>query len=209
VSVKIFLKFAQLRMKERLEYRGAFLLGIVAQIIAYGSSYLVVWLLLQRFETIGGWTWPEVALLYSIGLFTYSIGASFTWVQMSGLEELVRNGTFDSVLIKPSNPFMYIVARGFNVAYIAHIIISGSFLIWSLSKLTVQWTPFLVLYFLLILISGAMIQAAIFALQRGSAAVGMGSMAGSVGRTGMPLGGLSHLDVRREQVSGSGGMMSS
>ncbi|MGG0184929.1 hypothetical protein [Bacillus rhizoplanae] len=44
MSRKVFLKFEKLRFKERMEYHGAFMLGIIAQILAYGSQNLVVWL---------------------------------------------------------------------------------------------------------------------------------------------------------------------
>ncbi|MBS4221797.1 ABC transporter permease [Lederbergia citrea] len=164
MSLRVFFKFVQFRMKERMEYRGAFMLGIIAQILGYGSNYLVVWLLLHKFQTIDGWTWPEIALLYSIGLFTYSLGASFTFIQMTELESMVRQGTFDAILIKPTNPYMYVIAMKFNVGYIAHILISGSILLWSLFQLSIDWSIIKALYFILILISGSMIQAAILSI---------------------------------------------
>jgi ABC-2 type transport system permease protein len=164
MSLQTFFKFVELRLKERMEYRGAFLLGVVAQIIGYGGSYLVIWLMMQRFHSIDGWSWPEIALLYSIGLFTYSLGASFTFIQMTELESMVREGTFDGVLVKPVNPFLYVVARKYNVGYLAHYMISGSILIWSLLQLSIDWTLFKIVYLILILISGAMIQAAILSI---------------------------------------------
>lgn len=51
-----------------------------------------------RFDTITGWAWPEIALLYSIELFTYAIGAPFTFVQMREIESHVRSGIFETVL---------------------------------------------------------------------------------------------------------------
>ena len=51
----LFMPYVRLRMKERMEYRGAFLVGMVAQMRGYASSYLVIWLMLLRFEVVGGW----------------------------------------------------------------------------------------------------------------------------------------------------------
>jgi len=160
----LFGKMVQLLMKQRMEYRTNFFLNAIAQIINYGASYIILWLFLKKFETIGGWSWPEVALLYSIGLFTYAIGAAFSFVQMRELEGNVRTGTFETVLVKPVNPYFYLVSRGFNLAYIAHMLISGSILIWSLIQLNIEWTLFKIVYFICILISGAMIQAGIMTL---------------------------------------------
>jgi ABC-2 type transport system permease protein len=160
----LFGKLLQLLMKERMEYRADFLLGAFAQIINFGASYIVIWLFLRKFDTIAGWSWPEIALLYSIGLFTYAIGASFTFVQMRTLEGLVRNGTFDGILTKPVNPYFFFICRGFNLGYIAHVVIAGTVLLWSLSQLEIEWTWYKAMYFVLALVSGGMIQAGVMTL---------------------------------------------
>lgn len=54
MTLALFWHHVRLRMRERMEYRGAFLLGVVAQGIGYGAELAVVWLLLHRFETIVG-----------------------------------------------------------------------------------------------------------------------------------------------------------
>lgn len=154
----LFMKLVRFQIKEKREYRGDFWLGVLAQMVNYAASYIIIWLFLQRFESIAGWKWPEIALLYSLGLFTYALGASFSYVQMRDLEGEVRSGTFDSVLVKPLNPYLYVICRGFNVAYIAHLSVSSTVLIWSLNQLDIEWTVLRVLYVIGALISGAMIQ---------------------------------------------------
>ncbi|WP_341280154.1 ABC-2 family transporter protein [Paenibacillus sp. FSL H8-0537] len=164
MTLQLFGKLVRLLLKERMEYRADFILSAFAQIIAYAGDYIIIWLFIQRFNTIAGWTWPEIALLYSIGLFTYALGASFSFVQMRELESQVRQGTFDILLIKPVNPYLYLVSRGFNLGYIAHILISGSVLIWSISKLNMQWTLSEYIYLMLVVVSGAMIYAGILTI---------------------------------------------
>lgn len=160
MSLHLFIKFARLRVKERMEYRAAYLLGIVAQMIGYGATYLVIWLMLHRFKMIGGWTWPQIALLYSLDLFTYALGAAFTFSAMVELEDMVREGTVEGILVQPLNPYFHIVARKYNVGYAAHVLLSGGVLIWSLTHLDIHWTLSKVVYFLLILLSGVCMQAA-------------------------------------------------
>jgi len=158
MSLSLFGKLVQLLVKERMEYRVDFILNAFAQIINYFASYVVIWLFISKFKTIAGWNWPEIALLYSIGLFTYALGASFSFVQMSEMEERVRSGTYDTIMTKPVNTYLYVVCRGFNIAYIAHFIVSISFLVWSLGQLQIEWTWLKLGYFLIALLSGAMIQ---------------------------------------------------
>jgi len=161
MTIQLFSKLVRLLLKERMEYRADFILSAFAQIIAYAGDYIVIWLFMQKFNTIAGWTWPEIAFLYSLGLFTYALGASFSFVQMRELESQVKQGTFDSILIKPVNPYLYLVSRGFNLAYIAHIAISGSVLVWAILKMNISWGIGSYLYLAVVMISGAMIHAGI------------------------------------------------
>ena len=164
MSLRVFLQFVRLRMKERMEYRAAYVLGIVAQVWGYSAQYLVVWLLLHRFRAVHGWSWPQIAFLYSLDLFTYALGAAFTFSPMTELEQMVEQGTFDGVLVLPSNPYIYLTARMYNLGYLAHVILSGVVLVWAISHLSIHWTVLTMLYLLLILVSGVLLQAAAITL---------------------------------------------
>lgn len=161
MTLLLFRKLIRLLVKERMEYRSDFILAVFAQIIHFAGDYLIIWLFIQKFNTIAGWTWPEIALLYSFGLFTYALGASFSFLQMRMLEDNVKSGSFDTVLTKPVNAYLYVISRGFNLGYIAHVIVSGSVMIWALMNLDLQWSFLQIIYLILILISGSMIHAAI------------------------------------------------
>lgn len=164
MSLRVFWQFVRLRMKERMEYRAAYLLQIVAQIWGYSAQYLAIWLLLHRFQTIHGWSWPQIAFLYSLDLFTYALGAAFTFSPMTELEQMVEQGTFDGILVLPSNPYIYLTARMYNVGYLAHVILSGAVLIWAVTQLSLHWTALTMLYLILIILSGVMLQAAALTL---------------------------------------------
>ena len=160
MSVALFLYFARLRMRERLEYRAAYVMGMVAQIVGWGGDYAVVFLVARRFGGINGWTWPELALLFSFDLFSYAMGASFAFSAMAELETMVRDGSFDAVLTRPVDPLFYLVARKYNVGHLAHVILSGSFLIWSLQRVDVHWNVGLAIYVAGALFGAACLQAA-------------------------------------------------
>lgn len=163
MSFALFWHFFRLRLRERMEYRGAFLIGLLAQGLSYVADVLVIWILVHRFGTIGGWGWNEIALLYSLNLVSYAIGAAFTYSQTE-LEGMVQRGTFDGILIRPLNPYLSLAAQQFNVGYIGHIVIAVGVFVWSLGNLTVDWTPLTVLYLALAVIGGSMIQAAVLTL---------------------------------------------
>lgn len=164
MSWALFIHHVRLRLKERMEYRGAFLLGLVAQMIGYGAGFLVLWLTLQRFEVIGGWRWPEIAFLYSLQILTYALGSAFAYSPMIELEKTVQQGNFDQVLIRPLDPFLSLTAQMFNIGYLSHVLLSVTILVWSLGQIDVSWNVPIALYFLSSIISGSLIVAGIFTL---------------------------------------------
>ncbi|HEY2493749.1 MAG TPA: ABC-2 family transporter protein [Paenibacillus sp.] len=160
MNIRLFSYFVTLIIKSRMEYRGAFMIGAVGQITGYAANYLVIWLLLQNFDTINGWNWTEIAFLYSLNILTYAIGASFTYTPMVGLDQTIINGDFDKYLTKPLSPFTYYLANLFNIGYIAHIVISLLVLLWSITQVDVSWTAVKIIYLVLAVISGSFLQAA-------------------------------------------------
>ncbi len=151
-------------VKSQMEYRGAFLLDRVAQIITYGAAYAAIWVLLDRFKTLGGWTWPELALLLSFQLLAYALGASLSFVQFRDLEKLVRLGQFDTLLVKPISPWAYLTFSGLNIGYLGHIVLAVALMAWSLAQVGASWTPWDGIYFVLALVSAAAVTAALMTM---------------------------------------------
>lgn len=151
-------------IKSKTEYPGAMLLGWLSQFAAYGSMYTAISLILARFGTLGGWAWPEMALLLSFHLLAYSLGASLSFVQFREIEEKVRMGTMDAILVKPIGPWTYIVFSGLNIGYAGHVALAVGLMAWALTQVDVTWTPLLALYFLGCLASAAMIVAAVMTM---------------------------------------------
>ncbi len=163
MTAGLFWHFMRLRMRERMEYRGAFLIGLLAQGLAYVAEFTVIWVLVNRFGTLGGWGWEEVAFLYALNLMSYAIGAAFTYSQTE-LENMVQKGTFDNLLTRPINPYLNLAAQQFNVGYIGHIVVSIGILVWALGNLDVAWSLWNGFFVVLALIGASFIQAAIMTL---------------------------------------------
>ncbi len=161
----------RLQLRIRLAYRGAFLLNRLAQMIAYASGYSAIWVMVRKFDTLGGWRWPELALLLSFQLLGYALGASVSFTQMRDLEDTIRTGSFDTLMVKPFSPWAYLVFSGLNLGYIGHIVLAVGILGWSLTALPIEWTLLTALYALSSLISAALLVAALLTMIGASAFV--------------------------------------
>lgn len=154
----------RLQVKMRMIHRGAFFFNRLAQVLAYLSAFSAIWVLIHKFEQLGGWRWPELAFLLGFQLLGYALGAAVSFVQMRDLEDTLRSGRFDVVLIQPLSPWAYLVFAGLNLGYIGHVLLALGLLLWSLSALAIAWTPWLVAYALAALLSGALLVAALLTM---------------------------------------------
>jgi ABC-2 type transport system permease protein len=169
--LRVIASLLKLDVKSRLEYRAAFFIDITAMMLTYSSVYAAIWVLLLKFNSLGGWDWPELAVLLSFQLFSYSIGASFSFVQFRNMEELVRLGQFDVLLVKPFSPWAYLTFSGLNIGYAGHITVAVGLMIWALGQVDVAWNAGLVLYLLASVVSAAMVVAALMTMIGASAMV--------------------------------------
>ncbi len=151
-------------VRTRMEYRGAMFLAWLSQGFSYAAMYTAMALIVFRFETLGGWNWPEMALLLAFHLLAYSLGAALSFVQFRDIEEQVRMGTFDAVLVKPVSPWLFLAFSGLNIGYGGHVILATGLMIWSLTQVSTDWTGLTALYFLGAIISAAMLTAALMTM---------------------------------------------
>lgn len=163
-QISILPLLVQMHIRSQMEYRGAFWLDRVAQIMSYSAVFATIGILLARFDTLGGWTFPELALLFSFQLLSYSLGAALSFVQLRNLEELVRLGTFDTLLVKPFSPWAYLVFSGLNIGYAGHIILAVALMAWAIAAVDFGWSVPSALFLLGTLISSTLLTAAIITM---------------------------------------------
>lgn len=90
----------------------------------------------------------------------YALGALFTLVQLRAMEELVRLGTYDTLLVRPVSPWAFLVFSGINIEYGGHVSLGIGLIVWALFQLGLDWSFLTILQFALSLISAALLSGA-------------------------------------------------
>lgn len=140
--VGMYLRLLRVQFRSQLQYRTSFLFllfgtGFIA-LLEFGSLALV----LQRFDTIRGWTAGEVALLY--GLVEVAFGMMdmvFSGFDPQHFGIQVRKGTFDQVLLRPIPPTLQVLASDFALRRIGRISAGFGLLAFAFSQTSIAWTP--------------------------------------------------------------------
>jgi ABC-2 type transport system permease protein len=167
----VMLLLARMFARSELEYRGAYIIDRIATVASYGSAFAAIFLLLARFSTLGGWSWPELAFLLSFQLLSYAMGASTSFTQFRDMEETIRLGTFDVLLVKPFSPWAYIVFSGLNIGYLGHVVLGIGLIGWAVTQVPVDWTLARIAFLLLSFVSAAMVVAALMTMIGASAMI--------------------------------------
>lgn len=162
--LKLLFTYIGIRWRSQIEYPMAFALGFVAQWLVYGLEFVTLWIMVNAFGVLGSWQPLEVVFLYAMNTCTYALGASFVFHTQRDLPVMVRTGQFDDVLIKPVDSLIYMISATFNVGYLSHLTLCIATMAFSLSGLGIMLSPGMALWLVVMVISGAAIQAALHLL---------------------------------------------
>ncbi|MCB1139308.1 MAG: ABC-2 family transporter protein [Leptospiraceae bacterium] len=151
-ELRSYLAILKAAVQSKMEYRGSFVAYIFTLIGFYGAQVSVIALMLNRFKQMGGWQPGEVAFLYSLLLLCNGM-VSAIFSGMTEFSELVREGTFDRVMLRPLSELGQILAMKFEPGGVAHLILGIAALAVADTMIDLDWT-FLKGVFLLTSIAG-------------------------------------------------------
>jgi len=132
-----------------MEYRG-FVIRSALSLIKEIIGIALIWVILDKFHAVKGWTIWEVVFLYGLKQLVVAIYAFF-FDNAGNLDFKVINGELDRILIRPLNPLFHLFAEGASLMKgFSSIILGPFFLVIASYKLGLDWT---VIDFLMLLLS--------------------------------------------------------
>ncbi|MBT9138739.1 MAG: hypothetical protein DDT31_01314 [Syntrophomonadaceae bacterium] len=159
-DLKIYTKLAVMAIRSKMQYRADFIAGLMGVFALNAINLAQLGVLTYRFKTLGNWSIWELIFLYSLYMICRSIYSTF-FHHIEQLEEEIAQGTFDQCLIRPVSPLLQIVGRDFRYIGIADLLFGLVCLGLSISIMRPSWGSAHVLWLLLFLISGVVIETAV------------------------------------------------
>ena len=135
-------------------YRVDHILRILRIFIEFGSTILLINALFVRTQSLGGWTKPEVFLIYSIWLLILCLHYFLTSGSVFETSNDIRRGNLDWLLVKPIDSQFTSSFRQVHIDNILRIVGAVVVLIYSLSRLNIIIAIPNIILFLFQLISG-------------------------------------------------------
>ncbi|MFF4830748.1 ABC transporter permease [Streptomyces sp. NPDC001315] len=148
-------------VRSTMTYRASFALTAFGNLLVTGLDLVAVLLMFAQVDSLGGWTLPEVVFLYGLSATSFGV-ADLVLGSMDVLGTRIRDGSFDTMLVRPVPVLAQIGADHFALRRLGRITQGVLVLGWGLVAVDVDWTVPKVLLVPVMLVSGAVIFCALF-----------------------------------------------
>ncbi|MFJ8753319.1 ABC transporter permease [Streptomyces sp. NPDC102441] len=148
-------------LRSTMAYRASFVMTTVGNFVATGFDFVTIMLMFAHVDVLGGFTLSEVALLYGTSATAFGL-ADLVLGSMDRLGRRVRDGTLDTLLVRPAPVLAQVAADRFALRRLGRITQGLLVLGYALLTLDIDWSPLKVVMLPLMVLSGAAIFGAVF-----------------------------------------------
>lgn len=160
--VKMYFFYVRNTINSWFQYKLDACLRSFAVFLREAATIIVIYLTLLSFEDLNGWETMELFFLYSLIFLTYAI-LIIIFTGLRDFEKLVNTGALDRFLLRPRGVLFQVLASNSDwFAAIGHGTLGVILMLVSAGQIGVVWTPGEIVYFIAAIISGVLIQGAIF-----------------------------------------------
>ena len=121
MGLRIYRKLILLSIRSQLEYKASFWIALVSYFFTAFADLFVIWILLERFQRILGWSFAEITLLYGVVHIGFAL-ADMLGKGLDNFDTLIKRGEFDKILIKPISPLIQVAASEINLSRLGKLI---------------------------------------------------------------------------------------
>ncbi|MFJ5843475.1 ABC transporter permease [Streptomyces sp. NPDC092903] len=160
-GVRAYGLIAAMWLRSTMAYRASFVMTAFGNFAATAFDFVAIMLMFSHVDALGGYTLPETALLYGAAGTAFGL-ADLVMGSMDRLGRRVRDGTLDTLLVRPVPVLAQVAADRFALRRLGRITQGVLVLGYALVTLDIDWTFARVLMVPLMLLSGAAIFGAVF-----------------------------------------------
>lgn len=117
---------------------------------------------LLKFDTINNWNINELMFLFSLIFITYGIFIVF-FMALRDFSDWIKHSDIDRVMVRPRGILTQLVLCGADwLAALGHGTLGITLFILSVNNVGVEWNAATILYYVISIASGVLIQGAVF-----------------------------------------------
>lgn len=148
-------------LRSTMAYRASFLMTAFGNFAATAFDFVAIMLMFAHVDALGGYTLPEIALLYGASGTAFGV-ADLLMGSMDRLGRRVRDGTLDTLLVRPVPVLAQVAADRFALRRLGRITQGLLVLGYGLVAVDIDWTVAKAVLLPLMLLSGSVIFGSVF-----------------------------------------------
>ncbi|RDG36544.1 transporter [Streptomyces corynorhini] len=147
--------------RSTMAYRASFAMMAFGNFAATAFDFVAILMMFSHIESLGGFSLSEVAFLYGTAGTAFGL-AELVLGSMNRLGGRVRDGTLDTLLVRPVPVLAQVAADKFALRRLGRVLQGLLVLGYGLATLDLDWTVARVLLLPTMIVSGAAIFCAVF-----------------------------------------------
>ncbi|WP_406483246.1 ABC transporter permease [Streptomyces sp. NBC_01615] len=160
-GLRAYRMIAAMWIRSTMAYRASFVLAVTGNLVVSGLDFVAILLMFSQVDQLGGYSLPEVAFLYGSSAAAFGL-AQLAFGSLDRLGSRVRDGTLDTLLVRPVPVLAQVAADRFALRRLGRITQGLLILGYAIAALDISWTPLKMLMLPLMLLSGGVIFSAVF-----------------------------------------------
>jgi len=137
-AFRLFFRYAGITFRSQMQYRLSFIMLMAGHFFGTVFEMIGIWALFDRFKTLAGWQFAEVALFYGM------INIGFALAEGLGrgfdiFSRLVKSGDFDRLLLRPRGTALQVAAQEIQLYRLGRLLQGLLILLWATQSLNLQW----------------------------------------------------------------------
>jgi ABC-2 type transport system permease protein len=159
-QVSSYLALMGASLRGGFQYRANAISAIISGFLYQSTGFVSVWIIVSRFDGIGGWSLAEITFLYGMRLTSHGV-FYISFSQMFDFDRVLITGEFDRYLVRPVSPLLQLLSRKLRVNCFGDLLGGFTLLAFASRGVNVDWSPQAVLFLVLAVIGGGLVEGSI------------------------------------------------
>ena len=155
-GLSLYWRLVNARIRSQLQYRASFVLQSIGMFTLSFLDFAEILIIFANVPALASWSMPEVALLYGLSSLTFAL-TDLAIGHLDLMGSLVRDGTFDLLLVRPRGAMYQVLTADFQIRRIGKIAQSLVVLAIAIAIAHIEWTPDRALVLVVSIVSGVLI----------------------------------------------------
>ena len=139
-TIHLYLRSMAMLLKSHLQYPTSFFLQTLAQLVMEGGELLVVILVVDRFQNLGGWEGGNLYFFFGLMSVSFYLTELFGRGITGDFPSMVRTGKLDTLLVRPRGILTQVFCNGMDPRRITCIGVGVAALVMGSIKSGVEWS---------------------------------------------------------------------